>query len=312
MDLNYGPYVSRRLRFGCVAREPAPSLEAWLARVRRIDAMEFDVLLVPDHLGAWPPFTPLVAAAHASDRLHFGTLVLNSAFWNLALLAREVAAADTLTTGRLELGLGAGHAEQEFTAAGLRYPSPEERVDRLAEMVPLLRRLLAGEEVTAQRRFGLEKFATGLTTVQQPVPVLVGGNGDRLLRVAARHADIVSFVGFSPAGGAREMDVTHFSWDGLAERVAYVRHHAEGRDLELSVLVQQVVVSDDRVVAGEGVAADLEQHPALVLDSPFVMLGRIDEIAHHVRRLREELGISYITVFESSAAALAPVVALLK
>lgn len=61
--------VDRPLRFGCVARDPAESRAAWRDRVRRIDQGGYDVLLFPDHLGMWPPFSPLVAAAEASDRL---------------------------------------------------------------------------------------------------------------------------------------------------------------------------------------------------------------------------------------------------
>ncbi|GAA2425327.1 hypothetical protein GCM10010191_42020 [Actinomadura vinacea] len=66
----------------------------------------FDVALVPDHLGAPAPFPTMVAAADATERLRVGTLVLNNEFWKPHLLAREVASADRLSGGRLELGLG--------------------------------------------------------------------------------------------------------------------------------------------------------------------------------------------------------------
>jgi alkanesulfonate monooxygenase SsuD/methylene tetrahydromethanopterin reductase-like flavin-dependent oxidoreductase (luciferase family) len=135
------------LRTGVIALEPAPSRAAWLDRVRRLDDQGHDVLLTPDHLGLWPPFSPVVAAAEASDRLRFGTLVLNNEFWNPVLLAREVAAVDVLTDGRIELGMGAGHAEVEFAASGIPYDPPGARVARLAEAVPLVRRLLAGEQL---------------------------------------------------------------------------------------------------------------------------------------------------------------------
>ena len=137
----------RPLRTGVIALEPAPSRAAWLDRVRRLDDQGHDVLLTPDHLGLWPPFSPVVAAAEASDRLRFGTLVLNNEFWNPVLLAREVAAVDVLTDGRIELGMGAGHAEVEFAASGIPYDPPGARVARLGEAVALVRRLLAGEQL---------------------------------------------------------------------------------------------------------------------------------------------------------------------
>lgn len=291
------------LRFGCVARRPAESRRAWLDRVRAVDRWGYDVLLLPDHLGVWPPFTPLVAAAEASDRLRFGTHVLNVGFWNPALLAREAAAVDVLTDGRLELGFGAGHAEDEFRAVGIPYPPSGERVDRLVEAVPLVRRLLAGEEVTADGRYRLDRCTTALTTTQQPVPVMVGGNGDGVLAFAARHADTVGFVGFVHRFGSPHPDLTHFGWDGVADRVEWVRRAAPGRvgELELSVLVQAVVLTDDRTGAGEELTRSFGQPPAVVLDSPFVMVGSVDGVADHVRRLRDELGVGYVTVFEPYA-----------
>jgi probable F420-dependent oxidoreductase len=298
------------LRFGCVARSPAASRADWLDRVRAVDRAGFDVLLLPDHLGVWPPFTPLVAAAEASDRLRFGTQVLNIGFWSPALLAREAAAVDVLTDGRLELGFGAGHAEDEFRAVGAVFPAAGERVDHLTEAVPLVRRLLAGEEVTADGHYPLDRCSTGLTTTQSPVPVMIGGNGDRVLGLAARCADTVGLVGFTARAGQPHPALTHFGWDGLADRIGHVRAAAPGRfdDLEISVLVQAVVLTDDRAGVADMLGKSFGQPPDVVLDSPFVMVGSAEEVADHVRRLRHDHGVGYITVFEPFADALAPVI----
>ena len=293
-----------------MAREAAASRAAWLERVRRIDGAGYDVLLMPDHFGMWPPFTPLVAAAEGSDRLRFGTQVLNVEFWNPALLAREAAAVDVLTDGRLELGFGAGHAEEEFRASGLRYPPAGERVDDLAEAVPLVRRLLAGEEVTADGHYNLERCATRLRTVQERVPIMVGGNGDRMLRLAGECADIVGLVGFTSGTGRSHSDLSHFDWSGLADRVAHVRRAARHRveDLELSVLVQVVVITDDRAGTAEQLAVPMEVTADVLLSSPFVMIGSVDDVADHVRRLGQDHGVGYVTVFEPFSEAFAGVI----
>ncbi|MCP9983982.1 LLM class flavin-dependent oxidoreductase [Actinomadura madurae] len=86
-------------------------------RCRRAERYGYATALVPDHLGAPAPFPAMVAAADATERLRVGALVLNAGFWNAHLLAREVATADRLTGGRVELGLGAGHMKWEFDAA---------------------------------------------------------------------------------------------------------------------------------------------------------------------------------------------------
>jgi probable F420-dependent oxidoreductase len=286
---------------------PAATRAAWLDRVRRIDGQGHDVLLMPDHLGMWPPFTPLLAAAEASDRLRLGTLVLNNEFWNPVLLAREATAVDILTGGRLELGMGAGHAAIEFAACGIPYEPPGARVARLADAVPLVRRLLAGESVTHDGAYRLEGAATGLAAAQAPVPVLVGGNGDRVLRIAAQHADIVGLVGFTAGSGLVHTDLSHFTWAGLADRIAHVRRWAGPRfvELELSVLVQQVRIVDDvRAAAGEfagGTDVDVD----MLLDSPFVLFGSESRVADLLDRLLTEHGVSYVATFEHSAEPLA-------
>jgi probable F420-dependent oxidoreductase len=290
-----------------IAGDPPASRGDWRDRVRRIDRQGHDVLLTADHLGLAPPLVPLVAAAEVSERLRFGTHVLNNEFWNPVLLARDAAAVDVLTGGRLELGFGAGHAAVEFAAAGIPYERPAARIDRLAEAVPAVRRLLSGARVDGAGAYGLDGAELGFAAAQEPVPVLVGGNGDRVLALAAEHADIVGLVGFTAGTGRVHTDLSHFTWDGLADRIAHVRRHAGERfaDLELSVLVQACRIADDREQAVTEFAQGLidDVHP--LLDSPFLMFGTEAEVSAQLLRLRDEMGVTYTTTFEHSAEALA-------
>lgn len=300
--------MTRPWRFGVAAGlEPPASRAAWLERVHRIDGLGYDVLAMPDHLGIWPPLTPLVAAAEASARLRFATHVLNNEFHNPVLLARDAACADVLTDGRLELGFGAGHAQDEFEAAGLAYERPGLRVGRLAEAVPIVQRLLAGEQLTSDGVYRLRDAALGIAPAQSKVPIMVGGNGDRVLSVAARHADIVSLVGFTSGTRRAHTDLSHFTWAGLADRLAFVADRAGGRsaDIERSLLVQRVVVTNAAHVVAEELAAETSMPAETFLDSPFVLIGSEERITEQLTRLREEHGVTYVVVFESSAEALA-------
>ncbi len=221
------------MRFGVVVAGPAMARAAWLDEVRRIDDLGFDLLLVPDHLGLPPPFPPLVAAAEASDRLRFGVQVLNNEFWNPVLLARDVIGVDLLTDGRLEVGLGAGHTKSEFDDVGIIYERPGVRISRLEHDVAELRWVLdAGAD-----------GPVGFAAAQGHVPIMVGGNGDRVLDIAARRADIVGLNGITSGSGQVHTGLSHFSWDGLADRIAHVRTCAPERfaNLTLSILVQAVV-----------------------------------------------------------------------
>lgn len=105
----------------------------------------YDVALLPDHLERdFPgPFATMAAVAGACDRLRVGSLVLNTNFWNPTVLAREAAAVDYLSGGRLELGLGAGYARGEFEAAGIGWKPLGERVDGLERALDEVERLFS-------------------------------------------------------------------------------------------------------------------------------------------------------------------------
>lgn len=114
----------RSFRFG-VTLHTANSAADWRAKARRAEALGYDVFLMPDHIGdTLPPLAALMAAADATERVHLGTFVLNNDFRNPLLLAREAAALQLLSGGRFELGLGAGHMESEYDAAGIPFEPP--------------------------------------------------------------------------------------------------------------------------------------------------------------------------------------------
>jgi probable F420-dependent oxidoreductase len=295
------------LQFGVSASTPRPG-SAWREAVRRFDDLGVDVVSIADHVGVVDPFPALVAAATISDRLRLSTYVLNVEFWNPLLLARAAATVDLLADGRLQLGLGAGHAQVEFEQAGIPYRSPGRRIDRLERVVPVLRRLLDGDTVT-DPTLGLVDAAIGFAPAGR-VPLLVGGNGERVLRLAGRAADAVGLVGVTSGTTTVHTDLSHWSWDGLADRLAVARDAAAGRSTPpaADVLVQAVVVTDDRragaaTMLDEG-ETDVDRH----LDSPFVLVGTDAEIGAQLDRM-EAMGIATVHVFERHAEALAPVFA---
>jgi probable F420-dependent oxidoreductase len=290
--------MPRPFRFGVNLLNPT-SAEEWRAKCRRAERLGYDVILVPDHLGMPAPFPALVAAAEATERPRVGTFVLNAGFWNPALLAREVATTDALTDGRLELGLGTGYVPAEHERAGLPWGSPRERVDHLARTIAELRRLLASEEHQPR-------------PAQRTVPLLVGANGDRMLRVTAEHADIAAFTGARPgAGGTLEA----LTAEELDERVGRYREFASGREepAELNLLIQIVEFTEDR---GAAVRPWLGHIPHLseeqVLRLPLVLVGTLDEIVDQVLAQRKRYGFTYLTVLEPNMEAFARVIEALR
>ena len=120
-------------------------------------------------------------------------------------LACQIATLDVLSAGRAVLGVGAGHTPAEWTMRGLPHPSPAERVDRMIELTDTTRRLLRGEEVTFTGAHITLQCARleAPRPRQEPVPLLVGGNGRRVLRYAAEHADVVGLSGLGRTPGGR-------------------------------------------------------------------------------------------------------------
>lgn len=257
--------MAREFRFGIGVRS-VRSGARFADRVRRFADQGFDVVHVPDHLGAPAPFPVLVAAAQAAD-IRVGTYVLNAAFYSPALLARDAAAVDLLSDGRLELGLGTGYVREEFDAAEIPYPSAGQRVDHLARTVGRLR-------------------------AETPsIPLLIAGNGDRVLALAARQADVVGFTG----GGLP----TPQNPDPMAERVAFVRAAAGDRAADLEFNLAITAVPTD----GSGIP-DLtltrnyfpDADDAQLLGLPTVLSGTPQDIADTLREQRARYGTTYFTV----------------
>ncbi len=311
--------MPRPFRFGLSARSPV-SRAAWQRTARQAEAIGFDTLLVADHLvDMLPPLVSLASAAEATERLRVGTLVVNNDFRHPVVLAREAAALGMLTEGRFELGLGAGHMKPEYDQAGIRFDRAGVRVERLDESVAIIRKLLDGHDVT---HHGKHFRVTGHRAwpVLDPahrVPILVGGNGRRVLSIAARRADTVGFVGFAHTPDASGLVFPNFSAAGLDRHICWVREQAGDRfdALELNALIQVVEVTADRRSAAQQLHdrwGDLAVDE--LLDSPFLLLGTYEQMADQLRERRERFGISYWVTFASrphstqDAATLGPVI----
>ena len=168
------------------------------AMARRAEEVGFDSFWLPDHLlfrfpqvhqqGAWDVWSLLAALAATTRTLEIGPLVACSSFRNPALIAKMAATIDEISGGRLILGLGAGWHEPEYTAFGFPY---DHRVSRFEEalriIVPLLRTGHADVQGTYYTARDCELRPRGPRP--EGPPLLVGGSGERMLRLAARYAD---------------------------------------------------------------------------------------------------------------------------
>jgi len=289
----------RGFRFGFQVPASISSAGELRAAALEAEAAGFDVLHTTDHVDdGWGSLAPLLAVAAATERLRVCPLVLNNDFYHPVHLAREVASIDHLSGGRMELGIGAGHAFTEYAAIGAPFDPPAMRKARLAEAVEILRLLLDGQEVTyAGEHYQVEGVRT-MRTIQERLPILIGVNGRAALAHAARHADV---IGLTMLGRTLEDGQRHeVRWEAerLDRTVAYIRDQAADRPSapRLQALIQVVEVTENRRAAAERTSAKLGLPVEDVLATPFLALGTHAEIAAHLLDCRRRWGIDYFSV----------------
>ncbi|WP_067811241.1 TIGR03621 family F420-dependent LLM class oxidoreductase [Actinomadura kijaniata] len=299
----------RPFRFAAVLRS-AGSGRAWADGARRLEDAGFDALLVPDHLVGprLAPVAALTAAACATTRLRVGTLVFANDFRHPAVLAKEAATLDLLSDGRLEFGIGTGWMAHDYHRAGLPLDPPGTRVDRLAEAIDVLKGLWRGGPFSYQgAHYRLDGLQQEPTPVQRPGPrLLLGGGGPRMLRLAAREADVVNLTTRTLPDGSGP-DPADGGPDAFRRKVEILREAAGDRfgDLELGTSVLAVG-------AGRAPAAWSAADPAAQHDTPQVLPGDPTAITEHLLRWRADLGLSYFVLHhEADLPAFTPAVAAL-
>jgi probable F420-dependent oxidoreductase len=176
---------------------------------RLAEAVGFDTLMAPDHLlfrrsppgnvpamdlppgksrGIWEVWSILTAVAETTSRIQLGPLMACASFRNPALLAKMASTLDEISGGRLVLGLGAGWHQPEYQAFGFPF---EHRVSRFEEALRIIVPLLREGRVDFQGQYYQARNCELLPRGPRPggPPILIGAQGPRMLRLAARYAD---------------------------------------------------------------------------------------------------------------------------
>jgi probable F420-dependent oxidoreductase len=304
--------ASRPFRFG-VQEHKAASAQQWRERARAIESMGYAALYLPDHFSDLPgPIAAIMAAADATTRLRVGWLVLDNDYRHPAVLAKEAATIDLLSDGRLDLGLGAGWMAKDYEKAGIPLDPVGTRIDRMEEALAILKGLFAGGKFSFDgKHYQIKDLEGTPLPVQKPhPPILLGGGGRRMLRLAAREADIVN-VNFNLNEGrvGPELIRTGLA-KATAQKVEWIKEAAGERidTIELSVTVFRALVTDDRESVAAAAASGLGMDARDVLDLPHALIGTIDQIVDDLRARRDRYGLSYVILPGDFADEFAPIV----
>jgi len=282
-----------------------------LDMARALEDLGYDSLWFGEHLlyrwreraprGPWEAWAMLAGIAAATRRIELGPLVACTAFHNPAVLAKRADTIDEISGGRLILGLGAGWNETEFRAFGIPF---DHRIDRFEEAFTIIRGLLRDGAIDFDGRYyqarDCELLPRGPRAGSGGPPLMIGSNGERMLRITAAHVDAwnswYADTGNTPAGIAPLRDKV----DAAAR--------AAGRD---PAAIERTVAVQVRMPGGTGRTmgdSDAKQDVAPLQGSP-------DTMAEELRAYARE-GIGHVQlvldpITRESIERFAPVLALL-
>ena len=179
---------------------PAQKYEEVLELARHVEKTGWDGFWYADHFmpnapdtsAPWPEaWTTLTAIGANVPRIRIGTLVSGNTYRHAAVLAKMVATLDHITAGRVVLGLGSGWQENEHDQYGLPFYTTRERLERLDEACQIIKSLYTNPKTDFDGKFyKLSDASLEPKPVQHPLPLLIGGGGEkRTLRIVAEHAN---------------------------------------------------------------------------------------------------------------------------
>lgn len=304
--------MTRPFRFGVQAKLAASQKE-WTELARKAEDLGYSVLTMPDHFdGQLAPTPALMTAASATTNLRVGALVYSNDYRHPVVLANEMATIDLLSDGRLELGMGAGWMTLDYDAAGIPHDRPGVRIERMVEAVEVVRGLFNDGPFSYD---GKHYQITGLDLLPKPlqdnVPLLVGGGGPRMLRLAGKLADIVGVNLNLQSGVIDAGTVSDGTPERYLEKIGWVREGAGALfdDIELHIRTHLVVFTDDRRGTAEAIGGGMGLTVDQALGSPAALVGDPSSMIDDIIARRETFGFSYTTIGAEEMEQFAPVVA---
>jgi len=304
--------TNRPFRFGVQARGIHARRE-WTDMARRIEALGYSSLTLPDHFDSQlAPVPALMAAAAVTEKLRVGSLVWDNDYKHPLVLAKELATMDVLSDGRLEIGIGAGWMISDYEQAGMTYDSAGVRIDRFVEGLAVIKGLMAeGPFTFSGRHYNISGHDGTPKPVQAPrPPILIGGGGKRVLTIAAREADIVGINATMSAGVVGRDAFDTMTADAVEGKVNIVREAAGARwnEIEMNIRAFLVNITNDTATAAEGIGRMIGVTAAEVLDTPFALVGPPEKLVDDLLARRERWGFSYVIVGGDDVESFAPVV----
>ena len=281
------------MKFGLHTRPQFVSMAALESVWERVEDAGFDWISVSDRLYAHPDpektercFEAVATwsnLAARTKRVRVGCLLVNALLQTPLQIARAAATIDHISRGRADLGLGAGYVEADFIDQGVSYPKTSTRLAALAEVVPVVKALHAGERVTFRGEYTtVEDAVCSVVPVQPAIPIWMGGHGTRITpRLVAHHAHGAAWAFLSPGQVDRQNRAVDEACEGIGRDPTEIP-----RSVNLSAYFGK-----DQAAANQRAAA----FDKLELRKEGALLGTPNQVVDTLRHY-EEVGVTQVNV----------------
>ncbi len=289
-----------------------------LESARKAEAAGYSAIYLPDHwvlerpgggglddtTNTWDAPAMLGAIAAVTQKARVGALVHCNLFRHPATTAQAITTLDHVSNGRAMLGLGSGWTRAEFEMMGAPFPDVKPRLRMLEESIRVIRALWTNDRANFSGEFYNVKDAISFPKpVQKPhPPVMVGGGGKGLLRIAARVADKINIgVDTGRAGTVDRDEVARTTDAAFVARMDFLKAEmdAAGRDfskMEVSSTIFTSMIADTAEQA-DGFAGMLGSLFGLdageVKRMPICLIGTVEQCAEEMARRRKAWGVSH-------------------
>lgn len=291
------------------------------------ESLGFDLITVPDHLAAEGPekqFDPqhllydsIVQTAVLSEvtkKIRIAHLVLCNLFRHPAVTAKALASLDQLSGGRMYAGLGSGWTQREFDMTGIPFPDIKPRLRMLDEALTCMRSLWTESETTfAGEFYQLKNAISWPKPMQKPhPPILLGGGGRGLLRIAAKHADVINIISDSGKPGYISMEqVAKLTDESFRSKVKFVRdeaakHGRDGAKIRISNVLFTCMLTESPEATksmAAAIAPMFQSTPEALMQSPMALIGTPEEVAAELKRRAREWHIDQFVFSNTPIAA---------
>ena len=307
MAMQYGLLVPQGWRMDLVGLPPVEAYETMTRVAQEAETLGYDSIWLFDHFHTVPTptqevtfecWTSTAALARDTKRVRIGQMVTCNGYRNPALLAKMASTVDTLSHGRLNLGIGAGWYEHEFLAYGYDFPDGPTRLRQLREAVQVILAMWTQDEAVFEGKYYQVRGAINQPKgVQKPhIPLLIGGGGEKVtLKIVAEYGDACN--------------IGHLDNEGLEHKFTVLKKHCDevGRDyntLKRTVLFNCAIAeTDEAAMAKAGpytrnIPSGQLRERALI-GTPDAIRKRLTEI--------EQTGAQEIILFMQDAKDLEPI-----